>query len=79
MPADFNVQEQAFLEEVTKAICASLDEKGVKRAELARRLGVSRERVTQVLKGRNITLRTLFDIAEALGCKPVITLVEKNG
>lgn len=53
---------------VTAALIAELDEQGVSRAELARRIGRPKAFVTQVLSGsRNMTLRTVADIAAALG------------
>ncbi|MGK2858975.1 MAG: helix-turn-helix domain-containing protein [Thermoanaerobaculia bacterium] len=54
---------------VTEQIARAMDERGVNRTELARRLGVSKARVTNLLGGStNLTLRTLAAIAVALGC-----------
>ena len=53
--------------EVTELICALMDERGVKRSELARRLGKTRGYVTQLLNGEtNMTLRTVSDVLWAL-------------
>lgn len=50
------------------AIAEAMIEEGVSRAQLAERLGCSRSHVTQALSGnRNITVRTLADMAWALG------------
>ncbi len=47
-----------------------MGEADVTRAELARRMGRTRGFVTHLLSGdRNLTLGTLAEIAEALGCK----------
>lgn len=43
---------------------------GLKKKELARRLGITASRVTQVLNGdRNVTLRTIVQFALALGVR----------
>lgn len=45
-----------------------LAQAGLSRAELAKRLGWSRARVTQVLSGEgNLTIETVFAVAQALG------------
>lgn len=60
--------EQAWLaNEFTERMCEFMEREGVSRAELARRLGVSKAHVTQVLRGKNITLRTAAALAYALG------------
>jgi transcriptional regulator with XRE-family HTH domain len=58
--------EQVLLD-VTEQICVRLNELGLKPADLARRLGVSRAAVSQMLNGKpNMTLRTLVGVAHAL-------------
>jgi transcriptional regulator with XRE-family HTH domain len=60
-------QERLILE-ATEAIVALLEETGVSRQELAKRLGKSKSFVSQILSGeRNMTLRTLADVGYALG------------
>lgn len=62
-------EEQLFNEasDTVEALLASL---GVSRAELARRLGVSRGRVSQLLSGgENLTLRTLAALGWGLGIR----------
>lgn len=52
----------------TDKISEAMDERNVSKAELARRLGTSRPYVTGLLGGgRNMTLRTLADVACVLG------------
>ena len=52
---------------VGEAIVESMERLGVTRSELAKRLGVSRPRVTQILAGDdNLTLKTLVAVAAAL-------------
>lgn len=54
--------------EFTRDICRLMDEQGVSRAELARRLGTSRAYVTKLLGGNaNFTLETMTKVAMALG------------
>jgi hypothetical protein len=54
--------------EATEALCALMDSQGVSSAELARRLDVSRARISQMLSGnRNLTLASLSDGFHALG------------
>jgi transcriptional regulator with XRE-family HTH domain len=60
-------QERLILD-ATEAIVGLLEEQGVSRQELARRLGKSKGFVSQILSGeRNMTLRTLADLGYALG------------
>jgi transcriptional regulator with XRE-family HTH domain len=50
------------------AIDAVMHEQGVTRAELARRMGVSRARITDLLNmGTNPTIQTLVRVSDALG------------
>ena len=53
----------------------------ITKAELAKRIGCSRAHITMVLNGtRNMTLRTLSDIAKALGCDVAVRLKKhQNG
>ena len=54
--------------DVTEAICEIMETEGVSRQELARRIGRTKGFVSQLLNGsRNMTLRTLAEIALALG------------
>lgn len=53
--------------DVTEQISLLLEQRRLTRAELARRLGVTRASVTQALTGsRNLSLNTLADMADAL-------------
>ncbi len=59
--------------EVSDAIAARMQELEINQAELARRMGVSRARVTQILRGNdNLTLRTLVLLAHALQSRLVV-------
>ena len=58
---------EGVLLDTNDQICARMNELGVTRAELAQRLGVSRQYITKLLNGKpNLTLRSLVDIAMAL-------------
>ena len=61
----------AFTNDVSRV----MDKKGVTQSELARRLGVSRARVSQLMQHKSSpTLRTMVEVANALGCEvsPVV-------
>lgn len=69
------VRQEELILQVTETLTQALDEAGVTKAELARRLGKSPGFVSQVLGGgRNLTLRTLSDIAAALALRPTLNL-----
>ncbi|MCB9745677.1 MAG: helix-turn-helix transcriptional regulator [Alphaproteobacteria bacterium] len=70
--------EEAFVVDITEAICAWMDQEGVSRAELARRLGTSRSAVTQLLSGRNVSVRKLASIVHALGGEPVFSIARRR-
>lgn len=60
-------QQERAIVEVTERICELMEEQGITRAELAKRLGKSRGYITQILGGStNLTLRSLSDIYLAL-------------
>lgn len=55
---------------VTERINLLMQRQDMTKADLARKLGKSKAHVTGLLSGgRNMTLRTLSDIAQALGCR----------
>lgn len=61
-------QQDRSIESVTGLICTLMENQGVSRTELARRLGMTPGRVTQLLDGEsNKTVRTLSDMFVALG------------
>ncbi|MCU7891775.1 MAG: helix-turn-helix domain-containing protein [Candidatus Thiodiazotropha sp. (ex Ustalcina ferruginea)] len=72
--------EEGLILDVTEAIWELLQAKNISKAELANRMGKSKGFVSQILNGsRNMTLRTLADIAFALDANPKISLLEENG
>jgi transcriptional regulator with XRE-family HTH domain len=67
-------REELFVAQSQARLSEMLDDKGVSRAELARKLGVSRARVTQIFsdEATNLTLRLLARSFLALEEEPVI-------
>ncbi|MDQ7010639.1 MAG: helix-turn-helix transcriptional regulator [Mariprofundaceae bacterium] len=56
-----------------------MEEQGVNRSELARRMGVSRAYITKLLNGNaNITLDTMVRVAMALDARVNLAMAEKN-
>ena len=54
--------------EVTEALSKAIEERGLTRSEVAKRLGKTKGFVSQLLAGgRNLTLRTIADVADAIG------------
>lgn len=73
LPEERIAAQEKLLVRATEALWAELNRKGIRKSEIANRLGWSRPRVTQALAGPlNMTLRTLADIAWALECDVVL-------
>ena len=69
------VRQEELILQVTETLTQALVDAGVTKAELARRLGKSPGFVSQVFGGgRNLTLRTVSDIAAALSFRPTLNL-----
>ena len=69
--------EEGLILDVTEEIWAALERKGWSKSQLADALGLSLSHVSRLLNGsRNMTLRTLADIAYALGMRPSFSFVE---
>ena len=67
-------QEELILD-VTIGISEAMDDRGVTKAELARRLDRTPSFVSQLLAGsRNLTLRTISDVAAAISLRPSFVL-----
>jgi len=64
-----------LLYEITESICEAMERQGVTRAELAKRLGVQRQYVTNFLNTpQNTTLATVVRFASALGLDVKVAL-----
>jgi len=71
--------QEGLILDVTEAIWEMMDQTGIKKKDLAKKLGKSSAYITQLLNGsRNMTLRTLADIAYALDVKPKFGFVEEE-
>ncbi|AEB10084.1 helix-turn-helix domain-containing protein [Desulfobacca acetoxidans] len=70
--------QEDLIMEVTETLCYLLEQEGVTRQELAKRLNKSKGFISQLLNGgRNLTLRTIADIAESLGYRVTIGAEKK--
>jgi transcriptional regulator with XRE-family HTH domain len=68
-------QEELILN-VTEALSEALLKEGITKTALAEKLGKSKGFVSQVLSGgRNLTLRTVADVADALDCRINVQVV----
>lgn len=71
-------QEELILE-VTEALSEAMIRQGISKTELARRLGKTKGFVSQILAGgRNLTLRTIADVADALGCQVRVQVLSQT-
>lgn len=71
-------QEELILE-ITEALTEAMERAGVSKAELARRLGKTRGFVSQILAGgRNLTLRTIADVGDALNYKITVQVLPRE-
>lgn len=62
------LRQEDLILEMTELLSAAMEDERITKSELAKRLGKTKGFVTQVLSGnRNLTLRTIADIADALG------------
>jgi len=62
------LQEEELILDVTEALSEVLERESVSRTALAQKLGKTKGFVSQILAGgRNLTLRTIADITDALG------------
>ena len=69
------VRQEELILQVTETLTQALEDAEMTRVEVAKRLGKSPGFVSQVLGGgRNLTLRTVADIAYALSRRPRLKL-----
>jgi transcriptional regulator with XRE-family HTH domain len=73
------VAQEEFILAATELIFELMEKTGVTKAELARRVGRTRGYLTQLLDGnRNMTLRTLAELANALGYRPRLDALPRS-
>lgn len=71
--------QEKLIVDAAEEICAAMDNSEVSKAQLAASLGKSRAFVSQILNGsRNMTLRTMADIASSLGKKVCVRLLDAH-
>jgi transcriptional regulator with XRE-family HTH domain len=69
------LREEELILGVTVALSEAMDKAGVSKSQLAEKLGKSAAFVTQILSGgRNLTLRTVADVADALGTRVTVRI-----
>jgi ribosome-binding protein aMBF1 (putative translation factor) len=67
------LRQETLIMDATETICEAMQEQGISRSDLARKIGKSKGFVSQVLSGkRNMRLRTLADMATALDIQIVV-------
>ena len=72
------LREEALIQDAAEAVSVVMQEEGISKAQLAKRMGRTKGFITQLLSGgRNLTLRTLAGLADALEARVTIT-VSKN-
>jgi transcriptional regulator with XRE-family HTH domain len=73
------LSQERLIVEVTEKIAEALEASGLNQSELARRMGRSKAFVSQILSGgRNLTLRTLADVAWALDADARVLIRSKK-
>lgn len=71
--------QDELIASVTEAVSQVLEAEGITQTELGRRMGRTRGFVSQLLTGgRNLTLRTIADLADALGRRVRLELVPRR-
>lgn len=74
------LRQERLIGDVTEALSELLEREGVTKAELARRLGKTKAAVGEALSGEaNLTLRTIADLADALGYQVKVEAVKARG
>lgn len=69
------VAQELLMLKATEALHEAMEKTGITKTELAAKLGKTQSHVSQMLKGkRNMTLRSLADMAFAMGCEIDISL-----
>lgn len=73
-------EQERLTVDVAENLQGLLDKAPMKRAELARRMGTSRQSLHQMLSGeQNLTLRTIAIMAHELGCRASVKFEPYSG
>lgn len=62
-------QEFGMFLELCEVLIAEMEKQKISRAELSRKMGVSRSYISNFFKGANVTIGTIAKFAIALGCE----------
>jgi len=74
------LEEERLILAATELVVAALEEQGVTRTELARRVGTTKGNISQLLSGeRNLTLRSLSQLLFQLGLRAKVTMQPISG
>lgn len=70
---------ESLMMNVTEDILVAMEDQAISKVELSRLLGTSKALITQMLNGsRNMTLRTLSDIAFVMDAEVTVTFTRKK-
>ncbi len=76
---DLEFRTEEIILDFTEKIVTMMEKKNISRAELARRLNVSKAFVTKMLNGNpNLTIKTMVSIADALECNLNLDIYTKG-
>jgi transcriptional regulator with XRE-family HTH domain len=76
---DLEFRMEGLILDFTEKIVIKMQELNINRAELAKRLGVSKAFVTKLLNGNpNLTIKTMMSIADVLNCDLNLDLYPKG-
>lgn len=75
LEGDFEYRLEGYILDLTRQICTVMEAKKISRAELARKMNVSKAYITELLTGTpNLTLESMLKLSEALGGKLTVEI-----
>jgi transcriptional regulator with XRE-family HTH domain len=73
------LRQEELIIEVTEALARALRTSGLTQSDVAARLGKTKGFISQIMGGgNNLTLRTLADVAGAIGCRVQVNLLRES-
>lgn len=78
-PDELLVEQEMVVDFAMEALAEEMHQQGVTRADLSRRLGISRAAVTKLFSGSSPNLRTLVAVAQALNKRVEVRLLDRAG
>ena len=73
-----DLEEAVHRATVNALLLRAMDDREMSKAGLARALGVSRQRVGEILASRNLELETVVRMADQIGCDVKLALVPRD-